>query len=169
MGLTGYDADGTLEIDGVLMNRPAWMVGGDENGNLGLARLWIEFDIRGEDRILPSVTGVIPYQRRMTATRKDLRIIIVGDVDENGDPVADSRVGLQQNLDYLYENVVQPVNSSTGTREAVLTVPGGSNREAIIHVLGIVSQTYHLGECGSIMIGTLQISIPFGRFAVPTS
>lgn len=168
MPLSGFAADGTLYIDSISLNRAAWGVFGDERGEGGLVQLWVEFDVRGQDRILPSVTGVIPYQRRMTVTRKDLRLIVVGDVDENGDPVADTRIGLQDNLDFLYANVFEPVDTATGTRDAVLTMPDGSDREAEIHVLGVTTQTYHLSECESIWIGTLQISIPYGRF-MPTS
>lgn len=168
-GLYGYAAEGIYEIDSVVMNRPAWAVIGDERGEGGLVKLWVEFDVRGQDRILPSVTGVIPYQRRMTVTRKDLRLIVVGDVDLNGDPVADTRIGLQDNLFYLKTNVWFPVNSSTGTRPSFLTLPDGSELFADIHVLGVTTQTYHLSECGSIWIGTLQISIPGGEYgAVPS-
>jgi hypothetical protein len=165
IGLEGYAADGTLTIDGISMNRPAWGVFGDERGEGGLAKLWVEFDVRGEDRILPSVTGVIPYPRRMTVTRKDLRLVVVGDVNESGSPIADTRIGLQDNLEVLRNSVFEPVASSSGTRAAELLTPNGTVLEADIHVLGVQTQTYHLSECASIWVGTLQISIPGGRFS----
>lgn len=165
MPLIGYEAEGNLTIGGIDMNRPAWAVIGDERGEGGLLKLWVEFEVRGSDRVLPSATGVIPYPRRMTVTRHDLRFLVVGDVDSAGTPVADTRSGLRANLEYLRTNVFAPVASSTGTRAATLTVPGGANRTADIHVLRVQTQSYYIDECGSIWVGTLQISIPGGRFA----
>lgn len=171
MPLANYDIEGSLSISTISMNRPAWAVIGDERGTGGLVHLWPEFDVRGQDRILPSVAGVIPYQRRMTVTRKDLRLLVVGDVDETGTPVSDPVEGLEANLEYLRTNTFAPVVSSTGTRAAVLTMPSGATRTANIHVLGLVVQSYVLGKVldgcaqGAIAITTLQISIPTGRFA----
>lgn len=165
MPLVNYDAEGNLTIGTIDMNRPAWAVIGDENGEGGLVKLWADFDVRGEDRLLPGANGVIAYPRRITETRKDFRLLVVGDVDAAGAPVADSRIGLQANLEYIRTNVLAPVVSSTGTRSATLLMPSGGTRTANIHVLGVVTQSYHLAECGSIWIGTMQIDIPAGRFA----
>jgi hypothetical protein len=167
MPLANYDLEGNLTISTIDMNRPAWAVIGDENGNGGLVTLWADFDVRGQDRLLPGATGVIAYPRRLTATRKDLRLLVVGDVDLNGVPTADSVIGLQTNLEYLRANVFVPVVSSTGTRAATLAMPSGGTRTADIHVLGVVTQSYGFasGCSGAIWIGTLQISIPAGRFS----
>jgi hypothetical protein len=122
--------------------------------------------VRGQDRVLPGATGVIAYPRRLTATRYDLRLLVVGDVDgQTGDAVADARAGLAANLEYLRVNVLAPVSSSTGTRAATLTVPGLSSRAANVHVLGLVTQSYVMQACGAIFVGTLQISVPAGRFS----
>ncbi len=167
MPLAHNDNDGILTIGTVSMNpaNGAWGVLGDKDGQGGLVQLWVEYDIRGQDRILPGVPGVIAYQRRMTVTRHDLRFLVVGDIDgQTSLPVMDQRIGLQDNLSYLHEEVFAPVDSSTGMRYASLEMPGGELREAFIHVLGVKTQTYHLNECGSIWIGTLQIDIPGGRF-----
>lgn len=168
MPLAFNDSEGALVIDGISMNpaNGAWGVFGDERGQGGLFRLAVEFDVRGEDRILPSVTGVIAYQRRMTVTKIDLRLIVVGDVDGvTGLPVSDSRIGLLDNLDYLRANVWDPVDTATGTRSATWTAPDSSVRTAEIHVLGVKTDTYLLQECGgSLFIGKLMISIPEGRF-----
>jgi hypothetical protein len=81
MPLNSYDCEGTLTVGGISLNTPAWAVQGDEDGALGLLALWVVTEQRGQDRLLPSVAGVIPYKRRETATRHDLRMLIVGDVD----------------------------------------------------------------------------------------
>lgn len=165
MPLTNYAAEGNMTIGGIDMNRPAFAIIGDERGEGGFVKLWADFDVRGEDRILPSATGVIAYPRRMTSKRFDFRLLVVGDVDQAGTPVADSRIGLQNNIEYIRANVLAPVVSSTGTRAASLLMPSGATRTADIHVLGLVTQSYGLQECGSLFVGTLQISIPAGRFA----
>lgn len=168
MPLAHTDLEGTLEIDGFEMQNQfgAWGIVGDQTGRGGLVHLWDKFEVRGEDRILPGAVGVIPYQRRMTVTRCDLRLLVVGDVDGvtgavNADPVA----GLAVNTEYIRAGVLAPVVSSSGLRSAVLEVPGMADRTAFIHVLGAVTQSYRLGFCGSLAVKTLQISIPFGRFA----
>jgi len=163
-GLSNYDCEGVLTIGGISMNRPAWAVVGDEQGAGGLLPMWFQTEQRGQDRLLPGATGVIAYKRRETVTRHDLRILVVGDVDQAGAAVVNAAEGLAANLAYLESNVVQPTNLTDGTRAATLTVPGLAQRSANIHVLGLVTQTYRLNSTGSLFIGTLQISIPSGRF-----
>jgi hypothetical protein len=164
--------EGTMVIDSISMNptNGAWGIVGDERGQGGYVPLWAGFDVRGDDRVLPSVTGVIAYQRRRTVTRHDLRLIVVGDIiGQTSALETDSRVGLEENMEYLRENVIEPVDTSTGTRSASLTMPSGNTRTAEIHVLSVTTQTYLLRECGSIWIATLHISIPSGRFAYSSS
>lgn len=168
MPLEHNNLEGTLTISTISMNpaNGAWGVLGDESGRGGLIHLWYKFDVRGEDRILPSATGVIAYPRRMTVTRCDLRLLIVGDViGQTGVSASNSIEGLATNIEYIRTNILAPVVSATGTRAATLTVPGQSTRSADIHVLGMNIQSYQLGICGAIAVATLQISIPGGRFA----
>lgn len=165
MGLNNYDCEGTLTIDSISMNRAAWAVLGDETGTGGLLPLWVYTEQRGEDRLLPNATGVVPYQRRETVTRHDLRLVVVGDVDLNGSAVSNSREGLAANLTYLETNIFQPTGATDGTLAASITVFGASARTADIHVLGFQPQEYHLGDTDSVLVGTLKISIPGGRFA----
>lgn len=168
MPLQHTQDEGVLTISGISMNpsNGAWMIQGDKDGQGGLIPLWTDYDVRGEDRILPSVTGVIAYQRRMTATRHDLRFVVVGDtIGQTGAAALDQRIGLQTNLEYLRANVFAPVATMAGTRAATLTMPTGSPRAADIHVLRTTTQSYHFEECGSIWIGTLHIDIPEGRFS----
>jgi hypothetical protein len=170
MPLVNTTREGTLTISGISLNpaNGAWGVFGDERGEGGLVHLWTKFDVRGEDRLLPGATGVLAYPRRMTVTRCDLRFLVAGDmIGQTSTPATDSIQGLATNLEYLRANILAPVVSATGTRAAVLTVPGQSNRSASVHVLGMVIQSYalSLGCDGSIAITTLQLSIPGGRFA----
>lgn len=164
-GLTDYQCEGTLTIGSVLMNRSAWMIAGDDEGTNGLVQLWVSVDQRGEDRVLPSATGVIPYKRRITATRHDLRLVVVGDVDLNGTANSNSKTGLLTNLNYIYTNVVAPTGTGDGTRAATLTFTGHTNRTANVHVLGLQVQRVNLSDTSAVFEGVLQISIPAGRFA----
>lgn len=170
MPLTNITGEGVLEIDTVSLNpsHGAWGVVSDARGEGGLVKLWVDFDVRGQDRLLPGVTGVIPYPRRITAKRIDLRLLVVGDVDETGTPTGNGVEGLAANLAYLRDNLLDPVASATGTRDAVLTVPGQPDLEGPVHVLGLVTQSYLIQPCAAIFIGTLQLSLPYGRL-VPTS
>lgn len=163
-GLNSFDCEGVLTIGGISMNRAAWAVVGDDQGAGGLLPLWFQTEQRGQDRLLPGTAGVIAYRRRETVTRHDLRILVVGDVDQAGAPVVDRAAGLAANLVYLESNVIQPTNLTDGTRAATLTIPGQTQRSANIHVLGLVTQSYRLSTTNSLFEGTLQISIPSGRF-----
>jgi hypothetical protein len=175
MPLVNTDVEGVLTISTISMNpaNGAWGIVGDERGEGGLVKLWADFDVRGQDRVLPGATGVIAYPRRMTVTRHDLRLIVVGDVigQTGAAETVDTRSALRANLEYLRLNVFLPVVSPvSGIRVATLTVPGAANRAADIHVDGVVTQSYALAPAAdpcspSIWVGTLQISIPGGRFA----
>lgn len=163
-GLVNYDCDGVLTIGGIVMNRPAWAVTGDGDGEGSLFDLLIGVEQRGEDRLMPFGVGVIPYRRRITVTTHTLRLLVVGDVDENGDPTTDHTDGLRANLAYLMANVVAPVATSAGTRAATWDPPAGATQlSAAIHVTGITKKKMALGD-NAVFEGTLNISVPAGAF-----
>jgi hypothetical protein len=166
-GLANYDCEGVLTLGGVSMNRPAWMISADQNGNGGLFQILTNVDVRGQDRLLPGAAGVIPYRRRVTASSLTFRLVVTGDVDETGAENADATAGLVDNLEYLWDNVVVPVASSTGTRAAVWTPPNSSARTANVHVVRMnpVQYAFQQNASNSIWVGTLEISVPTGRFA----
>jgi len=119
---------GTLTISGVeLVNTYAWSI-------TDLRPLWDSADVRGSDRILPGVIGVIPYQRRWTVTKINLPMVISGYVDQAGSIYDNPFVGLQVNQAYLLDNVVAPVGSNPGTRPAVLTMPDTTTRSGDVTV-----------------------------------
>lgn len=145
---------GALEINGVSMHTYAWTV-------VDVTPLWMGAEIRGQDRLLPTTPGVIPYRRRMTVTRHSLPMVIVGYVDQYDTPYSDPWEGLETNIDFLRAWVVDPTNVGDGTVSASLTMPSGGVRTADIHVLGLM-----LGEVSKARIrATLEISIPEGVFA----
>lgn len=166
-GITDYDCEGTLTISGISMNRPAWAIIGDEQGDGGLLGLITKVSQRGSDRRIPSSSGVLAYRRRVDVTEHELRILVAGDVDLSGAVTSDHNQGLAVNLAYLYTNIVAPVVSATGTRSASLAIPGLATRTADIHVVGFQQSEYRLAQNvrdGAIWEGRLIISIPAGRF-----
>lgn len=163
MALVNPDCIGDLSISGVSLNTPAWMT-------LNLERLWYQPDVRGEDRLVPGVTGVIPYRRRITSTTYELEFFIVGDCDQAGTPHADGLLGLQANLEYLWVNVFTPLAAHPGTRPASLILPSGSTRTANVHVQfseGIV-RVINNTICGQTrsagMTGLITMTVPTGLF-----
>lgn len=162
-GINDFACEGALTIGGISMNRLAWAVLADDRGSNGLLQAVTLIEVRGEDRILPGAVGVIPYQRRLTSVRMDFRIIVIGELNSAGAANADHTAGLIANLKYLYANVVAPTGTGDGTRPAVLTLPGQAAVAANIHVVGLDVQEYQLGT-EAVWIGTLQTSIPTGRF-----
>jgi len=152
--LTYNTAAGDLTIGGVAMNGPAWKV-------LNLLELWQPADQRGSDRLIPGTAGVLAQQRRDTVTRRSLQLLIVGDVDRTGTPVADRFEGLQANVDYLRANVAAPTGATDGTRSAVLTMPDGTSRTEPVHVVGFDFGNFR--EDAAWLRAVLTISIPSGR------
>lgn len=158
-GLVGYGCTGVLDIDGTVMNCPAWDIS-------DLTPLWAEVTQRGEDRRIPSLVGVWPHRRRMDVTEHALQIVIIGGADKDGTPVANAWIGLEDNINYLRGAVADPTNVSDGTRYATLTMPSGATRFAPIHVLGLrLSEAQGIGSEDAFVLAALQISIPGGAFA----
>ncbi len=146
---------GGLTIGGINMFCPAWRID-------NLYELWLPADQRGQDRVRPGVSGLLAVKRRDTATRKSLRMLIVGDVDRTGAASSSKMAGIYTNIAYLRDNVVAPTGTTDGTRSAVLTVPGGATITEPIHVTGL--EVSDLREDGAWVRAVLEISIPSGRF-----
>jgi hypothetical protein len=145
---------GNLTIGGVAMFCPAWRID-------NLYELWLPQDQRGSDRVRPGVAGSFPVRRYAEATKRSLRMLIVGDVDRTGAATSSRLVGIYANIVYLRDNVVVPTGATDGTRSAVLTVPGGSTITEPVHVTGF--EVSDLREDGAWVKAVLELSIPSGR------
>lgn len=155
MPVTYNSNAGNLTIGGIAMFCPAWKI-------INLHELFLPGDQRGTDKTRPNVAGSYPVRRYATATRKSLRMLIVGDVDRTGASSSTLLTGIYTNIAYLRDNVVAPTGTTDGTRSAVLTVPGGSTLTEPIHVTGL--EVSDLREDGAWVKAVLEISIPSGRF-----
>lgn len=146
---------GNLTIGGVAMFCPAWRVD-------NITELWLPAEQRGTDKVRPGVAGRKAIKRRDDATRRSLRMLVVGDVDRTGAATSSLLAGLYTNIAYLRDNVVNPTNATDGTRSAVLTVPGGTNITEPVHVTGM--EISDLRQDGGWARLVIDLSIPSGRF-----
>lgn len=143
---------GTLTISTVLLSGSAWCLP-------DLSSLWATPDVRGDDRLIPGVTGVKAYPRRLTASRYSLPMIVAGKYTRTGALNSNWQAGLEANLAYLMANVLLPTGTGDGTRTCVWTLPSGATVTAAVHVYGFVSPQLFPG---SLLRGTLELSAPHG-------
>lgn len=158
--IRGADCHGTLTLDGRSMNRAAWAV-------LNNWVFWQPAAKRGEDNIIPGRSGALPNRRRRTATVVTLELLIIGTVDRLGvaQPPADWQQQLALNSEWLDDNIFAPVNTTDGTRTAVLTLPSGYTRTGPVHVLDV---NYGVTVAPAIT-ATVDISIPAGQLGPLTA
>jgi hypothetical protein len=114
-----------LEINSVPLATPAWRI-------LDLSRLH-GLAVRGSDRIMPGANGMRAQRRRRTIYSQSLPLLVVGRYDREGNVLSNVYDGLDDNIDYLMTNVIEP--PSTATVTAVWHRAGG-NKSAAIHVEG---------------------------------
>lgn len=101
-----------------------------------LSPLLDDFDVRGSDQQISHVQGVRGYPRRRTATRKELPFLITGWVSYGAPSgLATNRPAtLIENIEYLRANIGIGEQDGDGTVLLVWTRPGGSVRQAEVHV-----------------------------------
>lgn len=165
-GFEDYDWEGTLTIAGFSMNRPAWMIVGDETGEGGLVDLITGGERRGENRVLPMQAGVVGYPHRLTDSRYDLRLAVNGDVNSSVVETSNSQQTLNTNLALIRSTLFESASpAADGTLAATLVIPGWGTKTAGIQMIGLQRQRYNASDEEAIWVGTLQIQIPDGRFA----
>lgn len=148
--------DGTLTINSVAMQGPAWSV-------LDVMPLYIPNATRGRNVIIPGASGQRAYARYVDQGRFSLPMVIMGEYNRLGVAYASEWNGLQTNLAYLYTNVFAPPASPTATVAATLVTPGGVTLNANVQVESF--QPINPRTFGALIEGTLELIIPAGRFA----
>lgn len=130
--------------------------------------LMVGADVRGQSTLIPHLPGRYAEPLLWDETEHTLQLVIVGDVDYTGAPIAGGPgVGLESNLNDL-RAWIDP-NGSTGT-EWTLTTPSGAERTALVQTLGrlkvgtVVEGVDWLGIVGMAMTATLDIRLPDGAF-----
>lgn len=148
---------GELEIDDISMHTPAWSV-------LDLLPLWQFPATRGENILIPAVDGMLPTPRLIDQTTVQLEIAITGAVNLDGEANANPMIGLQENIDYLNDNIGSPPPLPDTTRPALLTMPDGSMRSADVQCVLLLRPL-----AGHDVDGLLVVTIPAGRFVLEGS
>lgn len=146
--------DTWLEINSIPLATPAWLI-------TDLSPLLDSASVRGQDRLLPGAAGVRPLLRRRTVTRLTFPVVIFGDVDQDGATIADPRMGMVTNKEYLETNLGIGLTVDDGTVPAIWHRRNATTKTADVHVLGFHGSRT-LGEFT--LRTTLDISIPAGRF-----
>ncbi len=160
-GFNFSTVEGNLTLNGIPMKTRAWTCP-------DLTPLWLPPAIRGQDRIVPGASGVLPHRRRKTVTQYALDFRIAGIASMGGVITTGTGNGpaefqqLEFNLDYLRQNVLDTRTSPNldGTVPGVLTMPSGDIRTADVHVLGFTVNN----RVAHVLQGVLDISIPSGGF-----
>ena len=155
MSLAECAATGSLTISGLNLSvGPAYLTP-------NLWALYATWDVRGSDRLLPGVNGVIPYRRRITVTTQTVELLISGHTSYTGAAVSPRTLCLEQNITHLRDVIVVPPPAHPGTRPATLVLPSGASLTGAVHVVRF--------EPGEVIAGwmqaTLTLSIPGGRLA----
>lgn len=144
-----------LVVNGVPLSTPAWWITNLDPELLSAPA------IRGDDLLVPHATGVLPNRRRITATVKQLAMVVSGNNASDGTVNSNWRTGLITNVEYLNANLGLASATGAGTVTATWHRWDGSTKTAAVHVLGLVTQPLVQRHISAV----LTLSIPLGVFA----
>jgi hypothetical protein len=149
-----YDISlGHLIINGIDMHNRAFTI-------LDPMPLWgFDVPVRGSNVVVPGVAGTLAQVIRVDEVHYALAMAITGQADISGNPATDKKEQLQDNIDYLRVNVVNP--PLTATVPAYLVMPDSATRYADIQVLGLHLLSHISAE---LVAAELDICIPSGGF-----
>jgi hypothetical protein len=123
------------ELDGLPLSTAAW-------DTLSLAGLYDSAEVRGDNPTVAYKRGALAFRRITGPKAVTLPLVVYGDFDSDGAPHADPRIGLQDNLDELKQNIAQPrITSLDGTRLLRHHMPDGTVRTTEAQVLGPLGLT----------------------------
>lgn len=162
--MTAHGADGALSactctghlvINGVSMHNPAWCV-------LDVIELWPgNAKQRGDNVIVEGVDGQLAYPMEIEQTDYLLPLMVSGELDHMGNPDSDGTMArLYRNLAYLRSLVYGPVDGTTATWDAHISLPTGGTVYADVQVLDI-ARVWHFRQLTKT---TLTLRVPAGEF-----
>lgn len=158
------DCDQRLTVNGIIIGEtitdtPRWQI-------QSFADI-LHREIRGDDRQVPYLAGRVPYPRRLDRTRMQFPMIIHGDYDAAGSPVAEAGWAQQRvtNVEALltaWEPGAAGMSATDGTCTATWRRPDGSTKSATVHILLPLA----LGDPGNTRFyrTVLELSVPTGKF-----
>ncbi len=153
-----YGCFGSMTVDGFPLNCPGWDL-------YGYQQLWGEFEVRGEDVLLPTAEGRRSYPGRVDQSSYEMTLYVTGEANSLGVANADVWQGLFDNLQTLANNAFLPVGTGRGTRSAVLTHPWGGTMTADIKFEPLRA-TGEVEDARFAVYRTTLI-VPAGRFVSP--
>jgi len=154
-----YGCLGTLTISTHSLATPAWDIP-------DLTPLWFSAGSRGESIVMPGADGRRSNPSRLDEIEVDLLFLVNGEVDRLGSPYSDPWVGLETNLEWLWTNVLVPIDNGRGTRPATLTLPSAATRTANVRTdpLDLIGESI---DDPTLVEFNLTLTITSGRFAPP--
>lgn len=159
-GLVHYGKSGTLTLNGVSMNCPAWDI-----PNLTVLRS--NRETTGSNARIAGLVGSRAKRRRYAEVEFQLAGFLIGHATRLGVAVVAANEGLQANIDYLLTNVVDPVaEDGDPSIPAVLTVPGQANRAADVQAEFVFGDEVGNAAWTRARVPfVLRLTVPVGRFA----
>lgn len=126
--------DEYISLNSWVFATPACGIDGGAGGGLG--PVWTLPNIKGDDFAGAGQDGDTPRENNFTAIRFQLKVIIYGEADEDGNAYADIRDGIRQNLAAMW-TAIKPNTSSPYTRTMNHVLTNGGTRSAAAKVVGI--------------------------------
>jgi len=160
--LANTGGTGTLTINSLLLNGPAWDIP-------HLESLWLNTAVRGANRRVSGNPGTRALRRRYDETEHQLAMTVIGHFTPAGVQNTDAVAGMVVNLETLRAALVDPIVTGSATVTATLTVPGAASRTAAVQPDLVVSDIRASNVVGgnakfSICTVVLRLTIPLGRF-----
>lgn len=147
---------GSVSLYGASLSTPAWAV-------LNVLSLWNGSEKNQPRRDLPYATETMTFPSRRTGTENTLEMVVVGNVDRDGDAYEDPNIGLEYNIEYLNDEVFD-IASSIDNGLLTLTLPSGRTRSAYV---GVGRAEYTSAQLPGAALITIPIFIPGGRLGDP--
>jgi hypothetical protein len=117
-------------LNGVPLQTPAWV-------HHNLWELWSGPAVRGGDVTVPHAQGVRPYPRVIDARKVVFELSILGDVDWQGIPNFEPRLGLWNNVEHL-RAATRPPGTGDGTVLLEAMTPAGRRLSGLVVVEGFL-------------------------------
>lgn len=154
--------DEYIEISGVPLSTPAWET-------LDLSELNDGPALRGSDYEIPQIRGLTPRLRNTQEKIVNIPMVFYGDKNADGDPKADFRTGLLENLNEFKMLVARPYRYLPGVNPPTRTLTwyrGHNDLEAQVHVSPRLNIEYLNAYTAR---AVLEIIIPSGAFQYTTT
>ena len=142
-----------VTLAGVRMSRAGFVAPYDLSPLLGGGPM------RGEDLHIETVNGTVPKGRRQDAWPMLLQFLLRGQVDHDGHPHPDVRVGLARNLAYLRSQ-----HLTGGQIELVHDIGGGTVvRSGLCTVSDIDAHAHDRPQQGQVLMLTYDLTVQAGK------